>query len=99
MVAEESSLDAPEESIDYIHSQEDNLDKISRPLFGEIAIKLGVATLSELARPINRPGEPDESRPDIFWESSEIELSNPTPTEGDEVILNANVKNAGALSL
>ena len=99
MVAEESSLDAPDESIDYIHSQEDNLAKISRPFFGEIAIKLGVATLSELARPINRPGEPDETRPDIFWESSEIELSNPTPTKGDEVILNANVKNAGTAAV
>ena len=38
-------------------------------------------------------------RPDIFWESSEIELSNPTPTEGDEVILHANVKNAGPIAV
>lgn len=99
MISEESSLDSPEESIDYIHSQEDNLDKISRPLFGEIAIKLGVATLAELARPIKRPGEADELRPDIYWESSEIEFSNPTPTEGDEVILHANVKNAGPIAV
>ena len=36
MVAEESSLDAPDESTEYIHSQEDDLTKISIPLLGGI---------------------------------------------------------------
>ena len=99
MVSEGSSLDAPEESVDYIHSQEDSLAKISRPLLGELAIKLAVATLAELALPIIQPGDADERRPDIFWESSEIALSNPTPAKGDEVTLRANVKNAGPVDV
>ena len=54
MVAEESSLDAPDEPTEYIHSQEDDLTKISIPLLGELAIKLAVATLAELAQPHRR---------------------------------------------
>ena len=64
MVAEESSLNAPDESTEYIHSQEDDLTKISIPLFGELAIKLAVATLAELAHPIVGPSDP--LNPDIF---------------------------------
>ena len=93
MVAEESSLDAPDESTAYIHSQEDDLTKISIPLFGELAIKLAVATLAELAHPI--VGSGDLLYPDIFWESEGITVSNPAPTKGDEVIITANVTNAG----
>ena len=93
MVAEESSLDAPDESTEYIHSQEDDLTKISIPLLGELAIKLAVATLAELARPI--VGSSTPLNPDIFWESEGISVSNPSPTKGDEVIISANVTNAG----
>ena len=93
MVAEESSLDAPDESTEYIHSQEDDLTKISIPLLGELAIKLAVATLSELARPIVGSSEP--LNPDIFWESEGITVSNPVPTKGEEVIITAEVTNAG----
>ena len=93
MVAEESSLDAPDESTEYIHSQEDDLTKISIPLLGELAIKLAVATLSELARPI--VGSSDPLNPDIFWESEGITVSNPAPTKGDEVTITADVTNAG----
>ncbi len=95
MVAEESSLDAPDESTEYIHSQEDDLTKISIPLLGELAIKLAVATLAELARPI--VGASDPLNPDIFWEPEEITVSNPSPTKGDEVIISANVTNAGPI--
>ena len=93
MVAEESSLDAPDESTAYIHSQEDDLTKISIPLLGELAIKLAVATLAELARPI--VGSAPSLNPDIFWESEGITISNPAPTKGDEVIITAEVTNAG----
>ena len=93
MVSEESSLDAPDESTAYIHSQEDDLTKISIPLLGELAIKLAVATLAELARPIVGTGDP--LNPDIFWESEGISVSNPSPTKGDEVIITAEVTNAG----
>ena len=93
MVAEESSLDAPDESTAYIHSQEDDLTKISIPLLGELAIKLAVATLAELARPIVGAGE--LLNPDIFWESEGISVSNSSPTKGDEVIITAEVTNAG----
>ena len=95
MVAEESSLDAPDESTAYIHSQEDDLTKISIPLLGELAIKLAVATLAELARPIVGTGDP--LNPDIFWESEGISVSNPSPTKGDEVIFTAEVTNAGPI--
>ena len=97
MVSEESSLDAPDESTEYIHSQEDDLTKISIPLLGELAIKLAVATLAELARPIVGSGDP--LNPDIFWESEEISVSNPSPTKGDEVIISAEVTNAGPVSV
>ena len=93
MVAEESSLDAPDESTAYIHSQEDDLTKISIPLLGELAIKLAVATLAELARPI--VGSVPPLNPDIFWESEGITVSNPAPIKGDEVIITAEVTNAG----
>ena len=93
MVSEESSLNAPDESTEYIHSQEDDLTKISIPLLGELAIKLAVATLAELARPI--VGSGDLLNPDIFWESEGITISNPAPTKGDEVIIAAEVINAG----
>lgn len=95
MVAEESSLDAPDESTEYIHSQEDDLTKISIPLLGELAIKLAVATLAELARPMVGSSEP--LNPDIFWEAEGITVSNPSPTKGDEVIISANVTNAGPI--
>ena len=95
MVAEESSLDAPDESTAYIHSQEDDLTKISIPLLGELAIKLAVATLAELARPI--AGSSDPLNPDIFWEPEGITVSNSSPTKGDEVIITANVTNAGPI--
>ena len=84
----------PDESTEYIHSQEDDLTKISIPLLGELAIKLAVATLAELAHPIVGSGDP--LYPDIFWESEGITVSNPTPTKGDEVIITAEVTNAGA---
>ena len=93
MVAEESSLDAPDEPTAYIHSQEDDLTKLSIPLLGELAIKLAVATLAELARPI--VGSGDLLNPDIFWESEGITVSNPAPTKGDEIIIAADVTNAG----
>ena len=93
MVAEESSLDAPDESTAYIHSQEDDLTKISIPLLGELAIKLAVATLAELARPI--VGLVPPLNPDIFWESEGITVSNSAPIKGDEVIITADVTNAG----
>ncbi len=93
MVAEESSLDMPDESTEYIHSQEDDLTKISIPLLGELAIKLAVATLAELARPIVGPGDP--LNPDLFWESEGISVSNPSPTKGDEITITADVINAG----
>ena len=93
MVAEESSLNAPDESTEYIHSQEDDLTKISIPLLGELAIKLAVATLAELARPIVGSGDP--LNPDLFWESKSITVSNPVPTKGNEVIITADVTNAG----
>ena len=93
MVSEESSLNEPDESTEYIHSQEDDLTKISIPLLGELAIKLAVATLAELARPI--VGSSTPLNPDIFWESEGISVSNPSPTKGDEVIISANVTNAG----
>lgn len=93
MVAEESSLDMPDESTEYIHSQEDDLTKISIPLLGELAIKLAVATLAELARPIVGPG--DSLNPDIFWESEGISVSNPSPTKGAEITITADVINAG----
>ena len=92
MVSEESSLDAPDESTEYIHSQEDDLTKISIPLLGELAIKLAVATLAELARPI--VGSSTPLNPDLFWESKGITVSNPAPTKGDEVIITADVANA-----
>ena len=95
MVAEESSLDAPDESTEYIHSQEDDLTKISIPLLGELAIKLAVATLAELALPI--VGSSDPLNPDIFWEAEGISVSNPAPTKGDEVIISASVTNAGSI--
>ena len=95
MVAEESSLDAPDESTEYIHSQEDDLTKISIPLLGELAIRLAVATLAELARPIVGPGDP--LNPDIFWESEEISVSNLAPTKGDEITITADVSNAGPI--
>lgn len=95
MVAEESSLDAPDESTAYIHSAEDDLTKISIPLLGELAIKLAVATLAELARPMVGSSEP--LNPDIFWEAEGITVSNPSPTKGDEVIISANVTNAGPI--
>ena len=95
MVAEESSLDAPDESTAYIHSQADDLTKISIPLFGELAIQLAVATLAELAHPIVGSGDP--LYPDIFWESEGITVSNPAPTKGDEVIITAAVTNAGPI--
>ena len=95
MVAEESSLDAPEESTEYIHSQEDDLTKISIPLLGELAIKLAVATLAELARPI--VGSSTPLNPDLFWESEGITFSNLAPTKGDEVIITADVTNAGPI--
>ncbi len=97
MVAEESSLDAPDEPTAYIHSQEDDLTKISIPLLGELAIKLAVATLAELARPIVSSGAP--LNPDIFWESEGIGVSNPSPTKADEVIITADVTNAGPVSV
>lgn len=97
MVAEESSLDAPDESTEYIHSQEDDLTKISIPLLGELAIKLAVATLGELARPIVPSGA--LLNPDIFWESEGISVSNPAPTKDDEVIISADVTNAGPVSV
>ena len=97
MVAEESSLDAPDESTEYIHSQEDDLTKISIPLLGELAIKLAVATLAELARPI--VGSTPPVNPDIFWESEGITVSNPAPIKGDEVIITAEVTNAGPVPL
>ncbi len=95
MVAEESSLDAPDESTAYIHSQEDDLTKISIPLLGELAIQLAVATLAELARPI--VGSGSLLNPDIFWESEGITVSNPAPTKGDEVTITAEVTNAGPI--
>ena len=95
MVSEESSLNEPDESTEYIHSQEDDLTKISIPLLGELAIKLAVATLSELARPI--VGSVDPLNPDILWESEGIIISNPAPTKGDEVIITAEVTNAGPI--
>ena len=95
MVAEESSLDAPDESTEYIHSQEDDLTKISIPLLGELAIKLAVATIAELARPIVGSSEP--LNPDIFWESKGITVSNPAPTKGDEVVITAEVTNGGPI--
>ena len=97
MVAEESSLDAPDESTEYIHSQEDNLTKISIPLLGELAIKLAVATLAELARPI--VGSSPPPNPDIFWESEGISVSNPSPTKGDEITITADVTNAGPVTV
>ena len=99
MVSEESSLNMPEESTAYIHSEDDNLAKISHPRLGELAIKLAVATLAELARPIMRPGNTGEIRPDISWESREIHLSNPNPAKGDEITLRASVKNAGPVAI
>ena len=97
MVAEESSLDAPDESTAYIHSQEDDLTKTSIPLLGELAIKLAVATLAELAQPI--VGSSSRPNPDIFWESEGITVSNPAPIKGDEVIISADVINAGPVPL
>ena len=95
MVSEESSLDAPDESTEYIHSQEDDLTKLSIPLLGELAIKLAIATLAELARPIVESSAP--LNPDIFWEPEGITVSNPSPTKGDEVTISANVTNAGPI--
>ena len=95
MVAEESSLDAPDESTEYIHSQEDDLTKLSIPLLGELSIKLAIATLAELARPIVGSGDP--LNPDILWEAEGITVSNPSPTKGDEVTISANVTNAGPI--
>jgi hypothetical protein len=95
MVAEEASLEAPEESTAYIHSHEDTLAKISRPLLGELSIKLAVATLAELARPIANPTEVTQVQPDIFWEPGGIGISNPAPVKGEALTLSASVKNAG----
>ena len=97
MVAEESSFDAPE-STAYIHSQADTLEKITLPL-GELAIKLAVATLSELARPLVPSEAPDAVAPDIFWEPTTISVSNPTPTKGELVELSATVKNGGPVAV
>ena len=71
------------------------MTKISIPLLGELAIKLAVATLAELARPIVGSGAP--LNPDIFWESEGITVSNPAPTKGDEVVITAEVTNAGPI--
>jgi hypothetical protein len=92
MVSEESSLDPPEPK-DYIHGPEDTLDQITLPL-GERAVKLAVATLAELARPISI-----EVAPDLFWESAAIDISNPTPTKGESVEISASVKNGGTVPL
>ena len=97
MVAEESSFDAPE-STAYIHSQADTLEKITLPL-GELALKLAIATLSELARPITIPEAADAVAPDIFWEPTTISVSNPTPTKGELVELSATVKNRGPVAV
>lgn len=97
MVAEESSFDALE-STEYIHSQADTLEKITLPL-GELAIKLAVATLSELARPMATPEAADAVAPDIFWEPTTISVSNPTPTKGELVELSATVKNGGPVAV
>ena len=97
MVAEESTFDAPE-STAYIHSQADTLEKITLPL-GELAIKLAIATLSELARPITIPDAVDAVAPDIFWEPTTISVSNPTPTKGELVEMNATVKNGGPVAV
>jgi len=93
MVSEESSFDSPE-STAYIHGQEDTLTKITLPL-GELAVKLAVATLSELARPLPASGSSEQTYPDIFWESREFSVSNPMPTKGEKITIGASVKNAG----
>ena len=49
-LSEESSLTNPTESIEYIHSEFDVLNVITVPL-GELALKLTVATIAELAGP------------------------------------------------
>ncbi|MCH8291176.1 M20/M25/M40 family metallo-hydrolase [Candidatus Poribacteria bacterium] len=97
MVAEESSFNAPE-STDYVHSEADTLAKITPPL-GELAVKLAVATLSELARPITTPDQTDQVAPDILWDSAGISISNPTITKDETVGLSATVKNGGPVAV
>ncbi|MCZ6676579.1 MAG: M28 family peptidase [Candidatus Poribacteria bacterium] len=98
MVSEESSFEVQEESTEYVHSEEDTLAKITLPL-GAPAVKLAVATLAELARPITPTSVEEQTNPDIFWEPGELSVSNRTPTKGDVVTIRATVQNAGPVAV
>ena len=45
--------------------------------------------------PVLSLGQATPLNPDIFWEPEGITVSNSSPTKGDEVIISANVTNAG----
>jgi len=97
MVAEESTFGAPE-STDYIHSEADTLERITRPL-GALALQLAVATLAELAGPIPAPGEPGGGTPDILWEPAEVSVSQPVASKGEEVKITATARNSGSVGV
>ncbi|MBC8459954.1 MAG: M20/M25/M40 family metallo-hydrolase [Deltaproteobacteria bacterium] len=92
MLSEESSMESPDWP-KFIHSAQDNLDKINIQL-GERGIQLAVATLSELADPISLP-EPTELNPDVAVESDSFILSSSQLAKGDTVNLSASIRNLG----
>ncbi len=82
LLSEESSFDA-KESIKYIHSQTDNMGKITDPL-GELAVKLAVATTIELAGNNNsmivQPPEKETNK--LLW--NVILFPNPVNLDQDQ---------------
>ncbi len=97
MIAEESTFDAPE-STDYIHSEEDTLEKIT-PRLGQVAVQLAVGTLAELAGPMLGPDQAINGAPDIYWEPAEINVSQTVASKYELIIVSATLRNSGPVSV
>lgn len=92
-VSEDSSLKSPA-FYPFAHSGQDTVDKVN-PALGKEAIKLGLATLAELANLISQSPNPSDFNPDLMAEPGSLKFSNSSPAKDDVIDISARIKNLG----
>jgi hypothetical protein len=92
-VSEDSSLKSPA-FYPFAHSGQDTVDKVN-PALGKEAIKLGLATLAELANLIPQSPNPSDFNPDFMAEPGSLKFSNSSPAKDEVIDISARIKNLG----
>jgi hypothetical protein len=93
-ISEESSLKSSA-FYPFTHRGKDTADKLN-PDLGKEAIKLGLATLSELANLIPQSPNSSDFNPDLIVEPDSLKFSNSSPSKDDTVGILVRIKNLGA---